>query len=98
MSLLSRLFGGRPGPDAKPQPEREPEDYKGYAIQPEPIREGSHWRVAARIEREVEGEVKSHHLIRADMLGDPDAAVAESVRKAKQMIDEQGDRIFAQRR
>lgn len=94
MSLLSRLFGAGPQTGGAEPPQRDPEAYNGYAIQPEPISEGSQWRVAARIEKEVGGEVKTHHMIRADLLGDADMAVEESLRKAKRLIDEQGDTIF----
>ena len=96
MSLFSRLFGG--GSQTEPEPQQEPEQYKGYDIHPEPVREGSQWRIAARIEREVDGALRAHHMIRADMIADRETAVVESARKARQMIDEQGDRIFAQRR
>ncbi|MDR9395560.1 HlyU family transcriptional regulator [Roseovarius sp. SYSU LYC5161] len=92
MSLLSRLFGGGPGKEPAAQP--DPDHYNGYDIFPEPIREGPHWRIAARIEREVDGEVKSHYLVRADTLGEQEAAAAESVVKARRLIDEQGDGIF----
>lgn len=87
MSLLSKLFGARP----KPEPETaKPEEYKGFAITPCPIREGSRYRVSARIEK---GELV-HTLIRADMLDDAETATATSLAKAKRMIDEQGDRLF----
>ncbi len=88
MSLLSKLFGGA----AKPQP--DPETYKGFTIIPTPIREGSRYRISARIEKEVGGAMKTHTLIRADTLDDPDAANQASLGKARQMIDEQGDRVF----
>jgi hypothetical protein len=88
MSLLSRLFGGA----AKPQ--SKPEDHKGFAIIPEPIREGGQWRVSARIEKEVAGVRKSHLLVRADTFGNEDEAVQASVRKAIQVIDEQGEGLF----
>ena len=96
MSILSRLFGG--GSQKDPKPKQEPELYKGYDIHAAPVRDGTHWRVAARIEREVGGEVKSHQLIRADTIADRETAVRESLRKAKQLIDEQGDAIFNRRR
>jgi len=38
--------------------------------------------------------VKPHHLMRADTLGSIEEAEAFSIRKAKQVIDEQGDAIF----
>jgi hypothetical protein len=84
MSILSRLFGGgsTPGP--------EPTDHKGFAITPQPQREGNGWRIGALIEKDG----RTHHLIRADMLNDREAADQASVGKAKQMIDEQGDRLF----
>jgi len=94
MPFFSRLFGRRSPSSPAQGPQAEPEHYKGCDIQPEPISEGSQWRVAARIEKEVGGEVKSHHMIRADLLGDADMAVEESLRKAKRLIDEQGDTIF----
>ncbi len=90
MSLLKKLFGG--GRDS--QPAAEPVTYEGFRIYPEPIREGTQHRIAARIEKEVGGELRTHQLIRADTLGDRDAAVTASVDKAKMLIDEQGERLF----
>ena len=85
MSLFSKLFGG--GGTA---PEPESETYEGYKITPNPAREGSRFRIGATIEK---GD-KIHHLIRADMLETLEDANAASIRKAKQMIDEQGERLF----
>lgn len=87
MSLLSKLFGGGGGAS---QPEPTTETYKGFTITPEPQREGSNWRIAAKIEKDG----RSHTLIRADQLSDRDECEKFSVSKAKQMIDEQGDRLF----
>ncbi|ETX27372.1 HlyU family transcriptional regulator [Roseivivax isoporae] len=94
MSLFGRLFGKGGGASHAAATEAEPVDHKGYAIHPDPMPEGSRWRIAARIERVVDGEAKVHRLIRADTLDDRDQAVEASVRKARQMIDEQGDGIF----
>ncbi|WP_136645999.1 HlyU family transcriptional regulator [Tabrizicola sp. YIM 78059] len=89
MSLLSRLFG-RKSADPAPESRTEGEDYKGYRIVPRPIREGGQFRVAARIEKDGRG----HDLIRADTMASAEQAAALSVAKARQMIDEQGDRLF----
>ena len=89
MSLLSRLFGG--GGSAEPP---KGEDYKDFIIFAEPIREGNVFRLCARITGQVDGEEKEHRLIRADTLESEDAAVEASINKAKQMIDEQGARLF----
>jgi hypothetical protein len=92
MSILSRLFGGKGGGAAAPGP--EPIEHKGFQITPEPIREGKTYRISARITKEIDGEVKEHHLIRADTLEGADAAADASVAKAKQMIDQMGDNVF----
>ncbi|NNE81874.1 MAG: hypothetical protein HKN18_16520 [Silicimonas sp.] len=90
MSILSKLFGGGGGS----RPAADPETYQGFTIFPEPVPEGGRYRLGARIEKEVGGELKSHILIRADVLDDLETANTVSLNKAKQVIDEQGDRLF----
>lgn len=85
MSLFSKLFGG-----GKSAPAPEPETYKDFAITPTPIPEGGRYRLSARIEKDG----RSHTLIRADVLDDLETANTAAVNKARQMIDEQGDRLF----
>ena len=94
MSLWSKLFGGGGGSKSNARPEPEAETYKGFIIFPEPQRGEGGYRVGARIEKEIAGEVKVHQLLRADAILNVDDAAAFSVRKAKQVIDEQGERIF----
>jgi len=89
MGWLSKLFGG----SAESAPAEKPgtsEEYKGFKVTPKPIREGSQYRIAAKIEKD--GRV--HQLIRADTVGSQDEAVSLSMGKARQMIDEQGERLF----
>lgn len=93
MSILSRLFGGGGGTPAPAA--AKPEDYEGYRIFVEPIAEGSTFRLAARIEKDLDGETKTHHLIRADTFESHDRAVEATLLKARQVIDESGDRIFS---
>ncbi len=85
MALFSKLFGGGKAPAPTPQ-----ENYEGFAITPTPEKEANGWRIAARIEKDG----KTHTLIRADVIQSKDQADAASVTKAKQMIDEQGERLF----
>jgi len=90
MSLFSRLFGSS-------EPKKDPvvtEDYKGFAITPEPIKESDGHRIAARIEKEIDGAMKTHHLIRADVCSNLEEAIQLSATKAKQMVDQEGDRLF----
>jgi hypothetical protein len=93
MSILSRLFGGG-GKAAPPAPSAPPETYKGFEIFAEPRREGDLYRIAARIEKDVDGTRQVHSLVRADTMGGFDDAVAASRAKARQVINEQGDRLF----
>jgi hypothetical protein len=55
MSLFSRLFGG--GGSAS---EPEPEIYEDVTIHADPINEGGRYRLGARLEKEINGEVKTH--------------------------------------
>lgn len=88
MSLFSKIFGG--GKKSDP----EPVEYKGFSILPDPITEGDKYRLSARIEKTINGDHKTHLLIRADLVDSRDEAEDISVAKAKQVIDEQGERIF----
>lgn len=87
MPFWSRLFGNR---SDEPQVAGGGEDYNGFRITPTPIREGGQFRVSARIEKDG----RHHDLIRADTMGSQEEAIAASIRKARQIIDEQGDRLF----
>ena len=91
MPLWSRFFGGKQ--------EREStsvlsEEHKGFRITPKPIREGSHYRIAAQIEKEVAGVLRVYDLVRADTVVNPDEARTLSLAKARQVIDEQEERLF----
>ena len=90
MPFLSRLFGGNSSDKAA----SAPEDYNGMRIYADPIREGNTYRLSARIEQDMDGTTREHRLIRADTFQDADDAASASIAKAKQMIDEQGDRLF----
>ncbi len=94
MPFWSRLFGGGRGSAPAEEPVGASEEHKGFRITPKPIREGGHYRVAARIEKEVAGTLRVHDLVRADTVASPDEARALSLAKARQVIDEQGDGLF----
>jgi len=91
MSFLRKLFGG--GGDEPAAPEAS-EEYEGFQIVAAPTGQGGQYRLEGRIERQVEGELRVHHLIRADLFQSLDEATQFTIRKAKQVIDEQGDRLF----
>jgi hypothetical protein len=69
-------------------------EYNGYRICPAPYRRMGQYQTCGVIEKEVAGEIKEHRFIRAEMYPSREAAVAFSVAKAQQIIDEQGERLF----
>ncbi|WP_108816184.1 HlyU family transcriptional regulator [Loktanella sp. Alg231-35] len=85
MSLFSKLFGGGKTPALALS-----ETYNGFAITPTPQKESGGWRLAARIEKGGQEQL----LIRSDVLNSKEQAEEASVAKAKQIIDEQGERLF----
>ncbi len=69
-------------------------EYKGYTIRPLPRQQGSQWLTAGVIKKQFADGVKEHQFIRADILSTKDDAEAYSLGKAKQIIDEVGDKLF----
>ena len=92
MSFLKKLFGG--GSGSKTPSEDDIDTYQGFTILADPMPEGGQFRLAGTITKEIEGEVKSHRLVRADLLSSREEAVQFTLRKARQVIDEQGERLF----
>ncbi|OPX57003.1 hypothetical protein SAMN02745127_00797 [Oceanospirillum multiglobuliferum] len=88
-SSIKSLFSGERSTDKAPE-SLPSEAYNGYTITPAPVREELGFRVNGLI---TKGEL-SHQFIRADILPTAEECAKEVVRKAKQMIDQQGDKIF----
>ena len=91
----SRLVGGQAtgGTEGPPAPAVE---YKGYRIRATPYRTNGLYQTAGIIEKDTPEGVKEHRFIRADTHQSREDAIAFAISKAKQIIDLQGDRIFAQ--
>jgi hypothetical protein len=93
--FLKKVFSGSGDDDAGEETAPgHAVEYRGFVILPEPYKTRGQWQLAARITKEVEGELREHHLIRADLLSDADEAREHAVMKAKRIIDEQGDGLF----
>ncbi len=93
MSFWKRLFGGGGGA-AVEEAASDPVEHNGYTIRATPFTEGGQFQTCGVISKEVGGEMKEHRFIRADRFPSRDDAVDVTLRKARQIIDEQGDRIF----
>ena len=88
-TLWSRLVGGEPD-----VAEGEAVEYEGYRIRPTPYRRQGQYQTCGIIEKAVAGEAKEHRFIRAELHPSREAAIEFSIAKAKQIIDEQGERLF----
>ena len=92
MGFFSKLFGLN-----KHEPkvaEVEPIEYEGYLIYPEPKAEGGQYRIAGRICKQFDGEVKTHVFVRSDLLSSKQDAETFMLNKAKMFIDQTGDNMF----
>jgi hypothetical protein len=92
-SAWNNLVGPRSGTSAEAAAETV--EYKGYRIKPAPQQEKGQHRTAGIIEKDTPDGRREHRFVRADTFSSRDEAVAFSILKAKQIIDHQGDRMFA---
>ena len=67
---------------------------KGYRIVAAPVKASGQFRIAGTIEKDTPDGVKRYEFIRADVYANWDDAVAVTTSKAKQIIDQEGDRLF----
>ncbi len=95
--FLRRLTGGEAADDAAAAPAGPALAYEGYAIHAIPRRQGSQWLTAGLITKEFPDGVKEHYFIRAETHASQDDASAFAVVKAKQIINERGDKLFSDR-
>jgi len=95
MSFLKSLFG-RGGGDAAPaQPVVGREiEHKGFMIRAMPFKEAGQYQTAGVIAKEIAGVVREHKFIRADRFSVLDDAVDCALGKGRQIVDEQGERLF----
>lgn len=96
MSFLKRLFGGGAKTPLQPAPSLT-ETHAGFAIQATPYQDGSQWRLCGVVTKEIDGEKREHRFIRADLFVTCEEAEAATLRKARQLIDQEGERIFEKR-
>ncbi|MDR3373928.1 MAG: HlyU family transcriptional regulator [Ancalomicrobiaceae bacterium] len=93
MSFLKRLFG-LSSSSAAPSPQGPKQEYSGYEIEATPTKVGHEFQIQGII-RELEGEKREHHFIRADKIAGHDEAIEFIFRKGKQIIDQMGPRMFS---
>lgn len=95
MSFLKALFGGGKSEGGAPAKAASQEDYKGFTIKATPTAIGGEHQLAGSIEKQVGGELKTYKFVRADRLSSRDEAASRAIDKGRQLIDEQGDKLFS---
>jgi hypothetical protein len=102
MSILSNIlsiFGGSGSAAAGAEKPAEAgtsqsQSYADCTVFATPMREGSQFRLAGRIEKQVNGETLVRNFIRADVFTSVDDATETTFRKAQQIIDQNGPSLF----
>lgn len=90
--LLARFMGGESG--AISEPAAKAVEYKGFRIRPAPYPSRGQYQTAGVIEKDSEAGLKEHRFVRAETHASKADAEAFAIVKGKQIIDEQGERIF----
>ena len=97
MSFWKKLFGGGSGGagggDASSAAARSAE-HKGFTIEARPYPEAGQFQVAGTISKQVGEALKEHRFVRADRFPTQDEAADFALMKGRQIIDQQGDRLF----
>jgi hypothetical protein len=93
MSFLKRLFGGGSQPAAEAGPAATAE-HEGFMLKATPYQEQGQWQMCGVIEKEIGGELKSHRFVRADRFPDQAQAAEFTLAKARQIVDQMGERVF----
>ena len=95
MSFLKRLFGGGGSDETPSQKPAKQVEHNGFTVAATPFKSEGQYQTCGVVSKEIGGVVKEHKFIRADRFAGLDDAVEVSLRKGVQLVDEQGDRLFA---
>jgi hypothetical protein len=94
--LWTRLFG-QGGDDSSAASAGEAVEYQGFRIRAAPYASEGQYQTAGIIEKDTPEGVKSHRFVRAEKHASREDAASFALTKARQIIDQQGDRIFEER-
>ncbi|KAB2850017.1 MAG: hypothetical protein F9K44_06185 [Hyphomicrobiaceae bacterium] len=94
MSFLKSLFGlgGKSG--SEPPSALKQIEHNGFTIEARPYMEGGQFQTAGLISKTIDGQRKEHKFVRADRFSSIEEAAEFALIKGRQIVDEQGDRLF----
>ena len=92
MSFLKRLFGGSSGREETASGKTL--EHNGFLIRATPFKAEGQFQTAGVVSKEVGGVIKEHKFIRADRFASLEDAADMALRKGRQLVDEQGERLF----
>ncbi|PVE25727.1 hypothetical protein DC522_02815 [Microvirga sp. KLBC 81] len=95
-SFFNDLWNRFTGGEARgvTEPAAEAVEYKGFRIRPAPYQSKGQYQTAGIIEKDSDTGLKEHRFVRAETHASKPDAEAFAIVKGKQIIDEQGERIF----
>lgn len=97
MSFLKSLFGigGNKGEAGSGLAATAKEaEHKGFIIRATPYKDAGQFQTAGTIVKEIGGEMKEYKFVRADRFSTLEEAADLSLSKGRQIIDEQGEKMF----
>ena len=95
MSFLKSLFGlGDKSASATDAAVAREAEHNGFQIAAVPYKEQGQFQVAGVISKEIDGARREHKFVRADRFATLEEAADFAILKGRQIIDQQGDRIF----
>ena len=94
--LMKKLFGGGGGGGEAEggKPIGEAVEHKNCSIQPIAMHKGGQFLTAGIISKDFPDGAREHRFVRADTHSSADQAHDFAIIKGRQIIDEQGDRLF----
>jgi hypothetical protein len=93
MSFFKSLFGG--GTAASQAAPAAQAEHNGFLIEATPYAADGQYQVSGTISKQVDGVRREHKFVRADRFSSKAEAASFCLVKGRQIIDQQGDRMFA---
>ena len=95
MSFLKSLFGlGDKSSGIGDAAVTREAEHSGFHIAAMPYKEQGQFQVAGVISKEIDGARREHKFVRADRFASLEEAADFAILKGRQIIDQQGDRMF----